>query len=129
MRVNKKLDKYYKIVQSVRYIIYKEATITFNQDEYGSKLYVDLGVDISAGTSLTIDLERWRGDKKEFTTNIAVGTSNTVVDDQTFLANQFLEYTLQEDDLDKAGQWRARGSAIVSGELIKGDYVKFTVLD
>lgn len=102
--------------------------MTFNEKEYGSVLRVNLGEDISAGTSLTIDLERWRGDKKEFTTNIAVGTSNTVVDDQTFLANQFLEYTLQEDDLDKAGQWRVRGSAIVSGELIKSDYTKMTVL-
>ena len=51
-----------------------------------------------------------------------------MVDDQTFLANQYLEYTIQEDDLNKKGLWRARGSAIVSSELIKSDYVKFTVL-
>lgn len=102
--------------------------MTFNKDEYGSVLRVDLGTDISAGTDLKVILEPWRGDKQEKTTNIVVGTSNTVVDDQTFLANQFLEYTIQEDDLDKEGQWRARGSAIVSSELVKGDYVKFTVL-
>jgi hypothetical protein len=103
--------------------------MTFNKSEYGSKLRVDLGQDISDGTSLTVYIEPQRGDTKTFTTNLSVGSSNVVVDDQTFLANQYLEYTLQDGDLDKAGQWRARGSAIVSGELIKSDYVKFTVLE
>ncbi len=102
--------------------------MTFNQDEYGSTLRVNLGVDISAGTSLTVCLEPRRGDEKEFTTNLSVGGSNVTVDDQIFLANQYLEYTLQDGDLDESGQWRARGSAIVSGELIKSDYVKLTVL-
>ena len=102
--------------------------MTFNEGEYGSILRVNLGVDISAGTSLTLYLEPRRGDEKEFTTNLVVGSSNVTVDDYTFLANQYLEYTLQEDDLDESGQWRARGSAIVSGELIKSDYVKLTVL-
>jgi hypothetical protein len=102
--------------------------MTFNKGEYGSILRVNLGEDISAGTDYTVIIEPQRGEKKTFTTNIALGTSNTDVDDQEFLANQFLEYTLQEDDLDQSSQWRARGSAIVSGELIKGDYVLFTVL-
>jgi hypothetical protein len=102
--------------------------MTFNESEYGSILRVNLGVDISAGTGLKVILEPERGDKKEFTTNIAVGTSNVTVDDSQFLANQYLNYTIQEDDLDREGIWRARGSAIVSSELIKGDYVKFTVL-
>ena len=102
--------------------------MTFNEGEFGSILRVNLGVDISAGTELTVFLEPLRGEEKEFTTNVAVGTSNADVDDQTFLADQFLKYTIQEDDLDYIGQWRARGSAIVSGELIKSDFVKFTVL-
>ena len=102
--------------------------MTFNEGEFLSILRVNLGVNISAGTELTVFLEPLRGEKKEFTTNVAVGSSNTEVDDQEFLADQFLEYTIQEDDLDQAGQWRARGQALVSGELIKSDYVKFTVL-
>jgi len=102
--------------------------MTFNVDEYGSILRVNFGVDISTGTQYMIYLERWRGDEKIFTTNIALGTSNIVVDDETYLANQYLEYTLQEDDLDKEGQWRVRGSTIVSSEFIKSDYVRFTVL-
>jgi hypothetical protein len=101
---------------------------TFNEGEYGSVLRINLGKDISAGTSLTVYLEPKRGDEKTFTTNLVVGTSNVIVDDEGFLANQYLEYTLQDGDLDEHGQWRARGSAIVSGELIKSDYVKFTVL-
>ena len=102
--------------------------MTFNDGEYGSILRVNLGIDISAGTGLTIELQPSQGDLKSFTTNIAVGTLNVYVDDQEFLANQYLEYTLQVDDLDYVGQWRARGLAIVSGELIKGDFVRFTVL-
>ncbi|MCK5602163.1 hypothetical protein KAR91_09845 [Candidatus Pacearchaeota archaeon] len=102
--------------------------MTFVEGTYGSVLRVNLGTDISAGTELTVYLEPRRGDEKEFTTNLVIGTSNVNVDDQGFLANQYLEYTLQDGDLDEAGQWRARGSAIVSGELIKSDYVRFTVL-
>jgi hypothetical protein len=102
--------------------------MTFNDGEYGSILRVDLGVDISAGTTLTVVLEPMIGDEKSFTSNVALGTSNVDVDDQEFLANQYLEYTLQDGDLDYVGQWRARGSAIVSGELIKSDFVRFTVL-
>jgi hypothetical protein len=102
--------------------------MTFNVKEYGSILRINFNEDISTGTSYTIYLERWRGDEKTFTTNIALGTSNIEVDDETYLANQYLEYTLQADDLDKEGQWRAKGSTIVSGELIKPDYIRFTVL-
>lgn len=102
--------------------------MNFNCGEYGSILRVNLGEDISTGTSLTVILEPRRGDEKEFTSNVALGTSNTNVDDETYLANQFLEYTLQNGDLDFIGAWRARGSAIVSGELIKSDYINFTVL-
>ncbi len=102
--------------------------MTFNREEYGSKIRVNLGTDISAGTELTFFMEPKRGDEKEFTNNLIVGTSNVDVDDQTFIANEYLEYTLQVDDIDKDGLWRVRGSAIVSGELIKSDYVLITVL-
>jgi hypothetical protein len=102
--------------------------MNFNEGEYGSVLRVNLDTDISAGTTLTVELEPQTGDLKSFTSNVALGTVNVTVDDQTFVANEYLEYTLQDGDLDQAGQWRARGSAIVSGVLIKSDFVRFTVL-
>ena len=102
--------------------------MTFNKKEYGQIIYVNLGTDISSGTDLKVILQPKRGEKQEKTTNIAVGTSNVTVDDQIFLANQYLEYTIQPDDLNKSGQWRTRGSAIVDSVLIKGDYVKMTIL-
>lgn len=101
---------------------------TFNEDEYGSNLYVDLGQDISTGTGLTIYLQPQRGEEKKFTTNIVVGTSNITVDDSGYLANQYLTYTIQDGDLDQPGQWRVRGEALVSGVLIKSDYRKITIL-
>jgi hypothetical protein len=102
--------------------------MTFNRDEYGSILRVNLGVDLGGRRIIKKILQPERGEKGEYTANVAVGTSNIVVDDSEFLANQYLEYTIQPDDLDKEGLWRARGSSIVSGELIKSDYVRFTVL-
>ncbi len=103
--------------------------MNFNLDEYGGKLYANFRQDISTGTSLTIELEPQRGELKEFTSNVVVGSSNVTIDDESMVANEYLEYTIQETDLDQAGQWRVRGSVIVSGELIKTDYVRFTVLD
>ena len=102
--------------------------MTFNDGEYGSVLLINLGADISSGSSLTVLIEPKRGDSKEFTSNIIVGTVDITVDDQDFLADQYLEYTLQDGDLDFIGQWRARGSVILGGELIKSDFVRFTVL-
>ena len=101
---------------------------TFNRGEYGSKIYVNLGTDISTGTDYKVYIQPQRGEIKEFTTNIALGTSNIAVDDSKYLANQYLEYTLQEDDLDESGLWRIRGSVIVGSELIKSDYMKITIL-
>ena len=102
--------------------------MTFNYKEYGQLIYVNLGTDVSTGTDLKVILQPQRGDKKEFTTNIAVGASNVIVDDQKFLANEYLMYTIQEDDLDQSGQWRVKGQALVSGVLIKSDFVRLTVL-
>lgn len=102
--------------------------MTFNYGEYGSILYINLGVDITAATSLTVVMEPERGEAKTFTSNIAVGTANTDVDDKTYLAGEFMEYTLQDGDLDYVGQWRVRGSALVGTELVKSDYERITVL-
>ena len=102
---------------------------TFNLKEYGGNLYADLGVDISTGIDYKVVIEPQIGDKKEFTTNISLGTENITVDDSNFLANQYLVYVFQEDDLDYAGLWRSRGSSVLNSQLIKSDYVIFTVLD
>ncbi len=101
---------------------------TFNKKEYGQVVRVNLGTDISSGTDLKVVIEPIIGNKKEFTTNIVVGTSNITVDDTKFLADEYLEYTIQPDDLNQSGLWRVRGSALVGGVLIKSDYVSMTVL-
>ena len=101
---------------------------TFNKKEHGQFIYVNLGTDISSGTNYKVIIQPQRGDKKEFTTNVAIASKNITVDDQKFLANEYLIYIIQEDDLDQEGQWRIRGSAVVSGVLIKSDYTRMTVL-
>ena len=111
---------------------------TYNRGESGQIVYVDMGRDLSTATNLTVNLQPRAGDTKIFTTNLAVGTSNITVDDQDLLANEYLEYTLQEGDIDNqqnlgytqtvVGQWRAQGEATISGVLWKSDYKNFTVL-
>jgi len=102
--------------------------MTYNKNEYGSKIYADFGVDISKATNKTIYLQPKFGDEKTFTANLISGTKNVEVDDMGYIAKEFLEYTLQDGDLDYVGQWRVRGSVVLGGKLIKTDYVLFTVL-
>lgn len=105
--------------------------MNYNKDEYGKKIYVNFGEDISTATELTLILEPMIGDSKEKTTSdgVAVGTSNVDVDDQTYIANEYIEYTTADGDLDYAGQWRKKGKAQLSStNLVVTDYEKFTVL-
>ncbi len=103
---------------------------TFNKGEYGSKLYVNMQQAITTGTSYTVIIEPQFGDLKTFTSNITTSGINIVVDDQTYLGDAYLAYTLQDGDLDQEGSWRYRGTTTFSGTniLIKSDYKKFTVL-
>ena len=102
----------------------------YNQLEYGQLIYVNFGEDISAATELTIILEPKVGDTIDTTTGVTLGTANIDVNDETYLANQYIKYTIQENDLDYAGLWRKKGKAKISAtNLIISDYTQFTVLE
>jgi len=106
--------------------------LNYNKLEYGQKIYADLGQDVSSATELNFILEPEIGDKltKVISDGVAVGTVNINVDDKTYLANQYLEYTIKKDDLNYAGLWRAKGEAILSAtNKVIGDYVNFTVME
>lgn len=104
----------------------------FNRDEYGDIIYVNLGEDISTATELTMVLEPKIGTKKEkvISDGVSLGTANIDVNDETYLANEYMKYTIAADDLDYAGLWRKRGKAKLSStNLVVSDYENFTVLE
>lgn len=85
-----------------------------NKGEYGQKLYVNMGQDISSATGLTFILEPQGGQKLEKTSNVAVGTTNITDGDQDLIANEYLEYTVQDGDLTYAGTWRIKGECLLT---------------
>jgi len=100
----------------------------YNYLEYGQVIYVNFGEDISAATELTIILEPKLGTVIEETATL--GTANIDVNDETYLANEYIKYTIQENDLDYAGLWRKKGKAkLAFDNLVISDYTNFTVLE
>lgn len=108
------------------------ADTNYNKSEYGQMIYANLGQDISAASELTMLLEPKIGETQEkvISDGVAVGTANVDVNDETYLANEYISYTIKEDDLDYAGLWRNKGKAKLSStNLVIGDYHNFTVLE
>lgn len=105
---------------------------SLNKNEYGKTVYANLGEDISAYTELKFILEPKVGVKleKSVSDGVAIGASNITVDDESYLANQYISYTIQTGDLDRSGQWRIKGEATLSNtNKAIGDYKIITVLD
>ena len=97
------------------------------KNEFGQTLRANLGEDISNATSYKMILQPQLGETLEKTATL--GTVNIVVDDETYLADQYVEYTTIVDDLDYTGTWRLKGIAVYSTSETIGDYRKFTVLE
>lgn len=99
-----------------------------NKNEYGQTVRVNFGQDISAATSYNFILEPQIGDKQEKSTAVA-GTVNVVVGDETYIADQYIEYTLADGDIDQDGLWRLKGEATISAtNKIISDYKTISVL-
>ena len=81
-------------------------------EEYGQKVYVNIGQDISTATNLEIHLIPEMGEVKKRTAT--VGASNITVNDENFIANEYLEYTTVSGDIDYNGLWKARGFANIT---------------
>lgn len=103
-----------------------------NKDEYGQVVRANIGIDVSTNTALTFVLEPRVGTKLEkvIADGVVVGAVNVVVGDQTFQANEYLEYTTKDGDICKSGLWRLKGIAQTSPTVkVVGDYRRITVLD
>ncbi len=114
-----------------------------NTFEFGQVVRADIKQDVSSNTGLTFMLQPKEGRPKNANASldeprnavvrtqadgVVVGTANVVVGDETFLANQYLEYTLKQDDLSIPGIWRFKGEAQLSSTVrAVGDYRSVTV--
>jgi len=101
-----------------------------NINEYGQKVYVNLGEDISSATGLTFFLEPQNGEKltRGASDGVAVGSTTITVDDESFTANQYLEYTIKSGDLNHIGQWRLTGQVDQSPTIkVISDYRQIEV--
>jgi hypothetical protein len=102
-----------------------------NKGEYGQKVYVNMGEDVSSASTITFILEPQSGEKLERTTanGVAVGTTNLAYEDQTFIANEYLEYTILDGDLTYVGTWRLKGECLLtSTNKVISDYQLIEVL-
>lgn len=103
-----------------------------NKNETGQTVRANLAQDISTATAYKFILEPKVGVKLEKVDSdgVVLGTSNIVVDDETYLANQYIEYTIKEGDLNFSGLWRFKGEATLSNtSKVIGDYKRVRVLD
>ena len=101
--------------------------ISFNIDSYGGKLRVNFGQDISAGTAFTMTIQPEKGESQELTPTL--GTSDTDVGDETYLENEFVEFTITDGLFTTAGQWRKKAVATVGGVDIGTQYSYFRVTE
>ena len=105
--------------------------MALNENEFGAIINVNMGQDVSTNIGLEMVLEPEIGDEKVFNQSegVTVGSVNIQDGDQTFLANEYLQYTLKDGDLDFVGTWRKRGRVklTTTNELVS-NFVLFQVL-
>ena len=106
--------------------------LKLNKSEFGQVLRVNMNDDVSVNTALLFTLQPKFGESitKTDATGVSVGTANVDVGDSTYLANEYLEYTIESGVLDFSGQFRMKGEATLSAtNKIVSDYQYINVLE
>lgn len=102
-----------------------------NKGEYGQKVYVNMGEDVSSATTITFILEPQSGEKltRVAANGVAVGSTNITDGDTDLIANEYLEYTILDGDLTYVGTWRLKGECVLtSTNKVISDYKLIEVL-
>jgi len=97
-----------------------------NINEFGQTIRADIGEDVSSLTTYKMILEPELGDSVEKPATL--GVVNVTDDDSILIANEYVEYVVESEVLDKQGQWRKKGMATSATQEISGNYQRFTVL-
>jgi hypothetical protein len=99
-----------------------------NKNEIGQPIRINLGEDISLATP-TLILQPRLGETKEITTGVTIPDSAVTIGTTTLNANEYVEYTTKDGDLDYSGQWRYKAKLTFSAtDVRQTDYQRFTVL-
>jgi len=86
-----------------------------NVNEYGNVIRVNVKEDISVNTNTLQLISPSPINKKKFITaadGLVVGGSNVITPLGTFLANEYVEYTIKAGDITTAGEWVARVASV-----------------
>ena len=102
--------------------------INFNQDSYGELFRVNFGEDVSGANSYSMAFQPESGEVVE--KSVSLGLIDVVVGDQQFLANQYAEYTTEQDVFDEyAGRWRVKAVAAFNDRQVATDWILFRVME
>ena len=97
-----------------------------NIGEYGKRIYVNCGEDISTATGVSIELTKPDETVVELTS--VIGSSPLSVDcDQTYSANEYIYYTTIDGDIDQEGTYYVRPIVLISGKKLIGKENSFKV--
>lgn len=97
-------------------------------NEVGSIIRVNYGEDISTSTP-TLILQPELGCDKSITTGVSIPSVDITVDDVTYFADEYIEYTTIVNDLDYVGRWRKKAKLEFSSDDIRQTtFEKFRVL-
>ena len=101
---------------------------TYNVSSYGETVRVNFNRDVSGAESYSMSAQPERGETVALSP-VTLGTADVWEGDASLLANQYVEYTTQEDDFKGyVGRWRLRGEAKLSASVnIATDYRLFRV--
>ena len=102
----------------------------FNVSSYGQVVRVNLMENILSNSGLELIIRPEVGPAHVITEGVTVGEVDVVVGDEVFLANEYIEYTTLDGDLDSAGLWQKKATAKLAGAIrVSSRFVRFTVLD
>jgi hypothetical protein len=82
--------------------------MALNVGEYGVIIRFNQAFDLSNQTALSLKLTKPDGTTSSKTSNLVVGSTDIATTLGTFTANEYVEYTVQDGDIDQAGKWTAQ---------------------
>lgn len=99
-----------------------------NVNEYGILCLFSVGLDLSANTALSIEFTKPDGSQLIVTNpDVTMGTVDVVTSFGLFPANQYLQYTFADGNVDQAGLWTARATYTDSSKYLISDPATFVV--
>ena len=102
--------------------------ISYNKLASGQVIRSNFNTDVSSATAFTMKLEPQNGEVIEKTPTL--GTSDVVVGDETFLANQYCNHTTTASEFSTyTGKWRVNATATLASSVVASDYTEFRITE